>query len=114
MSWNKGAEKIFGFGKDEVIGKTTSVYISKDKLDTGEMDQIIKEIARRGSVKDFRTQRTHKDGHLVDVSLTQSAIQDEHGQYIGYSMIYRDISIQKKWEEAVQQENLNLAGGRAY
>ena len=44
----------------------------------------------------------------MDVSLTQSAIQDEHGQYIGYSMIYRDISIQKKWEEELNLRFENL------
>lgn len=108
LSWNKGAEKIFGFTKEEATGKTTSLYIPKDKLDSGEMEQVTKEIARKGSVKDFRTQRTHKDGHIVDVSLTQSAMQDEQGSFIGYSMIYRDISLQKKWEEELNLRFDNL------
>ncbi|MDP2736769.1 MAG: PAS domain S-box protein [bacterium] len=108
LSWNKGAEKIFGFTKEEVLGQTTSVYISKDKIDSGEIDQITKEVARKGSIKDFRTQRKHKDGHLVDVSLTQSPTQDEHDKHTGYSMIYRDISLQKKWEEELNLRFDNL------
>ncbi|MBT6069202.1 PAS domain S-box protein [Candidatus Peregrinibacteria bacterium] len=97
-SWNSGAEKIFGFMTDEVIGKDNSAYIPREKYDSGEIDHNNKEIARKGFIRDFRTQRKHKDGHLIDVSLTKSALHDDEYNFIGYSIIYRDVSLQKKWE----------------
>ena len=108
VSWNQGAEKIFGFTKTEAIGKHYRLYTPAQKIDKGEIDQVNKEIARRGFVKDFRTQRMHKEGHLIDVSLTKSGLQDEQGKYIGYAIIYRDISLQKKWEEELNLRFENL------
>jgi|GEM_PF-1075859 len=108
LSWNKGAENIFGFTKEEALSKDTFIYVPQDKFDSGEIEQIKKEISRKGSVKDFRTQRKHKDGHLIDVSLTQSALQDDEGNDIGYAVIYRNISIQKKWEEELNLRFENL------
>ncbi len=108
VSWNKGSEKIFGYTKEETLGKHDTFYVPKEKRDCGEIDQMNKEIARKGHVKDFRTQRLHRDGHLIDLSLTKSAIQEEHGHFIGYSIIYRDISLQKKWEEELNLRFENL------
>lgn len=107
-SWNKGAEKIFGFTKEEAVGQSIFIHVPKERKDAGELDHISKEVARRGFVKDFRTQRMHKDGHLIDISLTESPLQDDAGNYMGYSTIYRDISLQKKWEEELNLRFENL------
>ena len=90
MTWNKGAERIFGYSAEEMIGKSISVIAAPDRID--EMPQILARIKSGERIDHFETVRQAKDGRLVNVSLTVSPIHDEEGRIIGASKIARDIT----------------------
>ena len=94
LSWNKGAEKIYGYESWEMVGKSISQIIPKAK--NREMTDIFARIKRGDSVDHFETSRLTKGGALIDVSLTVSPIKDHAGNVIGASTIARDITSEKK------------------
>ncbi|HWD41239.1 MAG TPA: PAS domain S-box protein [Fimbriimonas sp.] len=106
MSWNKGAEKIFGYTADEVIGKSVTILIPEDHLD--EEPAILSRIRRGESIEHYETVRRRKDGSLIDISLTVSPIRDLRGNLFGASKIVRDISIRKQNERALQEAREKL------
>jgi PAS domain S-box-containing protein len=100
-SWNKGAERLFGYSPDEAIGRTIASLIVPD--DRQEEDNNIFARLRAGErVDHFETVRCRKDGTLVDVSLTISPIRGPHGEISGASKIARDISYRKRAEETLR------------
>ncbi|MBV9957931.1 MAG: PAS domain S-box protein, partial [Acidobacteria bacterium] len=96
-SWNRAAEKLYGYTAAEVIGQPVSIIIPTDKR--GEMTQILEQIKRGERVDHFETMRVSREGQLVEVSLTVSPIKDESGRIIGASKIARNISERKRHEE---------------
>ncbi len=96
-SWNRGAENIYGFSAQEIIGKSISMTISPDRLD--EMRGFHGQIQRGEPVKHFQTVRLRRDGSDVPVSLTISPIVDRHGQVTGSSAIARDMTEHVKAEQ---------------
>lgn len=102
QSWNVGAQKIFGYKEEEIIGKPIACIIPDDRRIAGESQQIIEEVKTKGSVRNFETVRAHKNGTPITISLTCSAVKDMHGNIIGLSALYRDITAQKKWERELQ------------
>src|SRR5262245_14897984 len=74
-SWNRGAERIFGYTADEVIGKSITIIIPKDRL--SEEDYVLSRIRAGQQVDHFETLRQRKDGSIVPISLTTSPILDE-------------------------------------
>lgn len=95
-SWNPGAQKLFGFTPDEMIGQPITKVIPDDRLD--EEPQILQKIQRGEIVDHFETKRKTKSGQIVDISLTISPIRNEEGKIIGASKIGRDISHHKRTE----------------
>jgi PAS domain S-box-containing protein len=95
-SWNKGAERLFGYSAAEATGQSVSILIPKDRED--EEPRILERIGRGETVDHYETVRQRKDGSLVDVSLTISPIRDSGGQITGASKIARDITEQKRAE----------------
>lgn len=95
-SWNKGAEQIFGFRAEEMIGRHISTIIPDDRTD--EVRDII-DSARRGEARRLETVRLRKDGRRIDVALTISAIKDTQDRLIGASVIARDMTERKSIEE---------------
>ncbi|MGX8008864.1 PAS domain S-box protein [Mesorhizobium sp. ORM8.1] len=96
MSWNVGAERLFGYRSDQAVGRNITMLIPDDRL--GEEPEIIRRI-RSGEVVDhFETVRRRRDGSLVDISLTISPIRDSHGRIVGASKIARDITDRKAAE----------------
>jgi PAS domain S-box-containing protein len=89
-SWNRAAERIFGYSADEVVGKSIRIIIPADRQD--EEDMVLSRIRSGRSVRHFETVRQRKDGSLVPISLTVSPIRDEAGRVIGASKIARDIT----------------------
>jgi PAS domain S-box-containing protein len=96
-SWNRGAERVFGYKADEVIGKPVTILMPYELYD--EEQQILASIRSGRSVDHYETVRLRKDGRLIDISLTISPIRDERGQIIGASKIARDITEEKQAQE---------------
>ncbi len=102
-SWNKGAESMFGFTAEEVIGKSILLIIPEDRHADEEL--IIGKIGRGERIEHYETVRRRKDGILIDVSITVSPLFDGSGKVIGASKIARDITDRKR---ADAQRNLLL------
>ncbi|TXH94346.1 MAG: diguanylate cyclase [Rheinheimera sp.] len=100
-SWNRGAEKIFGYSANEMIGQPLTCIIPHERQH--EEPEILARIAAGEKVDHFETQRLHKNGKLVDVSVSISPIYDSKGGVIGASKIARDISIAKAAEAEIQR-----------
>ena len=92
LSWNTGAEMLYGYPTEEMIGEKL-VKLFPKHLQYEEAD-ILHQIVQGKKVEHFKTQRLKKDGRLIDVSVTVSPIYDESGNIIGASQISRDISLQ--------------------
>jgi PAS domain S-box-containing protein len=106
VSWNAGAEKIYGYCADEVTGRPVSVLISRGHTD--EMPQILERIRRGERVDRYETTRLRKDGKQIYVSLTVSPITNEHGVVVGASTIASDITERKMAEAALQDAHEEL------
>src|SRR5450432_3422717 len=89
-SWNKSAERLFGYAAKEMIGQPITLLIPPDRLD--EEPEIISRLRRGERVEHFETIRGCKDGSMIDISLTISPIRDESGRIIGASKVARDIT----------------------
>jgi diguanylate cyclase (GGDEF)-like protein/PAS domain S-box-containing protein len=100
-SWNSGAEKIFGYTASEMIGKPLTYIIPNERLH--EEQEILVRIAQGEKVDHFETQRLHRDGGLVDLSVTISPIYGKNGDVIGASKIARDISKAKTAEMEIHR-----------
>ena len=108
-SWNAGAEKIYGYTANEVVGKAVSLLVPPGHPD--EVPQILERIARGERIAHYETVRVRKDGEQIPVALTVSPIFDAHGRIVGASAIARDITEQKRAEAALREsrEKLTLA-----
>jgi PAS domain S-box-containing protein len=110
-SWNKGAEKLFGYAAEEVIGKPITILFPPDRLD--EEPQILERLRRGERVEHYETVRRRKDGQEIDISLTVSPIRDKAGKIIGASKIARDISERKRVEIEREEMLLKESAARA-
>jgi two-component system, chemotaxis family, sensor kinase Cph1 len=109
-SWNKSAERIFGFTPEEAIGKTVAeLLIPEDRQE--EEPKILARLCRGERVDHFETVRRRKDGVMLDVSLTISPVKDSSGSVIGASKIARDITPRKRTEYDLRasEERFRLA-----
>jgi PAS domain S-box-containing protein len=97
-SWNKSAERLFGYKAEEIIGKPVTLIIPPELHD--DEPRILEKIRGGERIEHFETVRVHKNGQRIDVSLTVSPIRDEKGNIVGAAKIVRDITRQKKLEEA--------------
>ncbi|WP_407431293.1 PAS domain S-box protein [Arcticibacter sp.] len=105
-SWNKGAEQIFGYTEEEIIGEHISFLIPKERL--SEEDKIISNIKRGIKVEHMETVRIGKGGREIAVSLTISPVKDKDGNIIGASKIARDITRNKEAERAIKRHASDL------
>jgi PAS domain S-box-containing protein len=102
-SWNSGAERMFGYTADEVIGRSVTILIPSDHLD--EEPSIIARLQAGERIEHYETVRVRKDGTPIDISLTVSPIKDANDRVIGASKIARDISDRKRSEEALREQS---------
>jgi PAS domain S-box-containing protein len=98
-SWNKSAERLFGYTAAEMVGQSITILIPIDRQD--EEPEILSRLRRGERVDHFQTIRKRKDGSLLDISLTISPVKDMHGNIVGASKIARDITQHKRAEEAL-------------
>jgi len=110
-SWNKGAERLFGYSSAEMLGQPISVLAPPDRA--GEMAAILERIKRGERVENFESIRRGKDGRLVNVSLTVSPILDAAGKIMGASKIARDITERTLAEQAIARQADQLARSNA-
>jgi PAS domain S-box-containing protein len=102
-NWNRGAEAVYGYRSDEVIGKPITVLVPVERK--FEESRILERLRRGEHIAHFETIRKRKDGTLINLSQTTSPIKDSEGRIIGVSTIARDITERKRAEE-----ELNRAG----
>jgi PAS domain S-box-containing protein len=100
MSWNRGAEKLFGYAAEEIIGQSVLRLIPPDRYN--EEPGILERIRRGEPINHYETVRQRKDGSLVEISLSVSPIKDLGGEVIGASKIARDITGHKEAERALR------------
>jgi len=106
-SWNKGAERLFGYAAEEAVGQNITMIIPPERRDEERM--IVEQLTRGDRVDHFETVRRRKDGSLIDVSLTISPMKDASGRVVGASKLARDITERKRAEEALRQAQTDLA-----
>ncbi|HTW74998.1 MAG TPA: EAL domain-containing protein [Steroidobacteraceae bacterium] len=99
ISWNTGAEKLFGYSALEMLGTPISILIPPDRTD--EEPAILARIARGERVQHFETERIRKDGSRICVSVSISPLRDSSGRIVGASKIARDITEHKRAQEKV-------------
>src|SRR5262245_47311883 len=112
-SWNRGAQRMFGYSAEEAVGRSITLLIPEDRL--AEEPIILKRLGRGEPIEHYETVRVRKDGTRFDVSLSVSPIRAPSGDVIGASKIARDITQQKETEAALREETrvlelLNVTG----
>ena len=100
-SWNRGAERLFGYTADEAIGRSVTMLIPPERAD--EEPEILARLRRGERVDHFESIRVAKDGRLVNVSLTISPVRDATGQIVGASKVARDITERIRSDEALRE-----------
>jgi PAS domain S-box-containing protein len=100
-SWNRGAEQLYGYAPEEVIGKPVSLLMPPDHLD--DFPTFMERLKRGERIEHYETVRVCKDGRRLDVSLTISPIKDENGRIIGASKIARDITELKRLYQQLRE-----------
>ncbi len=97
VSWNRGAERLYGYPPGEIVGRPLSMLVPSDVID--ELPRILKRLSEGERIDHYETIRRCKDGSQVNVSLTLSPIRNSDGQIVGASKIARDISPRKRMED---------------
>jgi len=104
-TWNRGAQKLYGYTSAEMVGRSVSVLVPPDRPD--EVREILADMVAHDARTDhFETQRVRKDGRVIDVSLTVSPIRDSDGVIVGASTVARDVTEQNVMAEALKASEL--------
>ena len=111
MSWNKSAERLFGYTAAEAVGQSIVILIPPERLD--EEPQILERLKSGERVQHFETIRVRKDGKRLNISLTISPIKEADGKVVGASKIARDITERVRHEEALRAANAALQRANA-
>lgn len=112
VSWDRGAQKIYGYQSKEIIGKPLSVLLPSDRPE--DISKILEKIKSGERVDHYETARLRKDGQIVYVSLTVFPIRNTASRIIGASSIIRDITKRKETENALRESRGHLARTQAF
>jgi two-component system, chemotaxis family, CheB/CheR fusion protein len=100
-SWNRGAQGVYGYAAEEVVGRHVSLLIPADHQD--ELPAIMERLKQGERIEHYETVRLHKDGQRIDVSVSISPLRDGKGGIIGAAAIARDVSARKRAEEELRE-----------
>jgi PAS domain S-box-containing protein len=109
LSWNKGAEDIFGYTTEEITGKSTILLIPKELIELGELYYIKQVLDKKGFIRKYETQRLDKYGRIIYVDLTRTVIRNEKNEPIGSSVMIKDITSRKELEFELRRTILELS-----
>ena len=100
-SWNRAAERLFGYAPDEIVGRPMSVLVPPEL--EGSSERVMARVAAGERVDQFEAEALRKDGELVDVSMSVAPITDAKGNVTGVSAIFRDVTERKRGEAEVRE-----------
>ncbi len=106
-NWNAGAEKLFGYTREEIVGRSIETFVPDERRK--ELHELLATVMKGGSVEAYETVRQRKDGSLIDVSVTLSPVRDEHGEIIWLSGIIRNIGERKLIDRQIELHAQMLA-----
>src|SRR5262249_36063293 len=101
LSWNQGAQRLFGFSAEEAVGQSILMIIPPDRA--GEEDMILSRLRAGERIGHYETVRLAKSGRRVDVSLTISPLRDPGDAVIGASSVARDITLEKRARDVLRE-----------
>lgn len=107
ISWNRGAERLYGYRAEEVLGQSMDILVPADEKDA--MHGVFSRVAHSGHVDAYETERLRKDGSRVAVTVSLSPVRNRSGETIGAAAIARDISARKRQEEALRRSKQSLS-----
>ncbi|MDR3635124.1 MAG: PAS domain S-box protein [Isosphaeraceae bacterium] len=100
-TWNRGAERLYGYSRDEAVGRSITMVVPEDRAD--QWSKIMATLKRGESVEQLETECVRKDGRRVQVELTVSPVLDRNGKVLSGSVIVRDITERKQADEALRR-----------
>jgi len=106
ISWNPAAERLFGYSRAEMIGRSIRHLLPPDRLD--EEDRILERIRAGERISQLHTRRLHKDGRVLDISVTVSPVRDATGAIIGASKIARDLAPTMEHQRRLRESEARL------
>jgi PAS domain S-box-containing protein len=109
-SWNRGAERLYGYSAEEAVGSPVILLAPPERHEEAERNRHA--LNRGGSVESYATERMRKDGTRIPVLLTVSPLRNREGQIVGASAVARDITAQRRSEEAVRRSEKLATAGR--
>ena len=104
ISWSRGAEQVYGYKAEEILGKNVSILESSTLR--GEVKKLDEKIKKGGKVRHYETLRLRKDGRIINVSITLSPVFDAFGRLTAISTVTRDVTESKKAQEALRLSNI--------
>jgi PAS domain S-box-containing protein len=111
VMWNKAAEILYGWREIEVLGEPVKIIVPDDPKSQKEIEKISRIIRKKGFVKNFRSERITRFGRRVIIEITRTAIKNDKGDYVGSSVITRDITKDEQLrDQIVQSEKLSAVG----
>lgn len=109
--WNKHAAKMYGYKAEEIIGKPISLIVPENHKSQEEIERINRLVKEKGFMRDYEAERVTRDGRKLLLKITRTAIKNEKGEYLGSSVIARDITETRRLEQQlIQSEKLSAVG----
>jgi len=114
LSWNRAAGEIFGYSASEMSGGNIDRLLPPDLMEAGEAKRLTDLVAEKGYFRNFATRRVRKDGSVINVEITRSALRDAQGGLTGSTAIVRDVTASNQMEaRLIQAEKLAAIGQAA-